>query len=65
MPIIARGFLDERQLAEEVEQTARELDPKDVRDLQFRIGTDHDGDPSSFSACSLPRMEAGNPGWPR
>jgi hypothetical protein len=48
MPTISRGFVHQAQLRDEVAQAAKALDPSEVRDVQFSLGTDSSGEPSIF-----------------
>jgi len=53
MPTISRGFVHQGQLRDEVAQAAKALDPSEVRDVQFSLGTDSSGEPSIFFGILL------------
>ena len=53
------GMVDRDQLAEAIAEAAKSLDSRDVRDVSFRLGEDHDGEPSIFFGILLSRS-AGN-----
>jgi hypothetical protein len=48
MPIIARGFVNQDELAEEIAKATQALDPRDVADVQFTLDTDSYGQPAVF-----------------
>ena len=48
MPTISRGFVHQAQLRKEVAQAAKALDAREVRDVQFSLGTDSGGEPAIF-----------------
>ena len=47
------GYIHQSQLAEAVTQAAQTLDPREVRDVRFTIGSDANGQPSIFFAILL------------
>ena len=53
MPTISRGFVDQGQLKDEVARAARALDPGEVREVRFSLGTDSSGEPAIFFAILL------------
>lgn len=65
MPTISSGFVHQAQLRDEVAQAANSLASLDVRDVQFRLGTDSSGERPSSSESSLPLTGAKNPALPR
>ena len=61
VPYIRTGFVEQAQLAEAVAEAAKILDPLDVRDVSFRLGEDHDGEPSIFFGILLSRSASTAP----
>jgi hypothetical protein len=53
MPIIARGFVNQTELENEVSKAAKALDTGEVRDVQFSLGTDSSGEPAIFFGILL------------
>ena len=53
MPTISRGFVHQGQLRDKVAQTARALNRREVRDVQFSLGTDSSGEPAIFFGILL------------
>ena len=47
------GYINQSQLSETVTQAAQSLDPREVRDVRFTIGSDAHGQPSIFFAILL------------
>ena len=53
MPTISRGFVNQSQLRDAVAKAAKMLDSREVRDVQFTLGTDTGGEPSIFFGILL------------
>src|SRR5258708_3386350 len=53
MPTISRGFVQQAQLRDEVVQAKKVLDPREVRDVAFSLGTDCGGEPAVFFGILL------------
>jgi hypothetical protein len=53
MPVVARGFVDQAQLKKEVAEAAKTLSTREVRDVQFSLGTDSSGEPAIFFGILL------------
>jgi len=53
MPTIARGFVDQAELKKQVAKAAKALNPKEVRDVEFRIGSDWTGEAAIFFGILL------------
>ena len=53
MPTISSGFVHQAQLGDEVAQAAKSLASLDVRDVQFRLGTDSSGERAIFFGILL------------
>ena len=53
MPIIARGYVDQTELGNEISKAAKALDTREVRDVQFSLGTDSSGEPAIFFGILL------------
>ena len=54
------GVVDQALLAEAIAEAAKRLDPRDVSDVRFRLGEDHDGDPSIFFGILLSPRASGS-----
>jgi hypothetical protein len=53
MPTISRGFVHQGQLKNAVANAAKMLNSREVRDVQFTLGTDTSGEPSIFFGILL------------
>jgi hypothetical protein len=53
VPTISRGFVQQGELRDEVAQAASALSRREVRDVQFNLGTDSSGEPAIFFGILL------------
>jgi hypothetical protein len=51
--MVSRGFVHQAQLRKEVAKAAKALDAREVRDVQFSLGTDSSGEPAIFFGILL------------
>ena len=50
---VPTGFVNQAELRDAVAQAAKALDPREVRDVRFTLGSDSDGEPSIFFGILL------------
>lgn len=50
---VPTGYVNQSQLADAVTKATQSLDPREVRDVRFTIGSDAQGQPSIFFAILL------------
>jgi hypothetical protein len=47
------GFVNQAELSDAVAEAAKTLDPREVRDIRFTLGSDSSGEPSIFFGVLL------------
>ena len=50
---VPTGFVNQAALSDAVAQAAQALDPREVRDIRFTLGSDSSGEPSIFFGILL------------
>lgn len=48
VPITSRGFVHQGEFRSDVAKAKKALDPREVRDVHFRLGVDSGGEPAVF-----------------
>ena len=63
MPFTPSGFVQQRQITDQIDAVIKKLDPADVVHVAFKIGEDHTGDPALYfrivltdAAASIDRL---------